>query len=58
MKLFTDMDLIQQEPISEKNYQIDILQVYLDKIYVVSADKQIAIYDQVSFAQVGQYGYP
>ena len=40
------------QTISEQPYQIDILKVFTDKIYVASAEKQISIYDLITFGQV------
>lgn len=52
MQLFCNDVGQQHTTITEFPFQVDILEVYHDRIYVVSAAKQISIFDMVTFKQV------
>ena len=52
MKLFCEDVGQQQAKITDQPFQIDILEVYLDRVYVVSAERQISIFDLITFEPI------
>jgi len=49
MQLFCDGVGQQQAKITEQPFQVDILEVYHDRVYVVSSERQISIFDLITF---------
>lgn len=50
MRVFTEpQNTLNQAPITDQPFAVEILKVHLHKIFVVSAERQISIYDQVTF---------
>ena len=53
MQLFCDeADIVQKAEVSEAPYQIDLLQVHNDRVYVASAEKQISVFNIATFTPV------
>lgn len=52
MKVFTTPEsLVHQALITDQAFSIEIIKNYNNKIFIVSAEKEITVYDQVSFRQ-------
>ena len=53
MRLFTDNFQNQQQvDVSEIPYQIDIMKIYGDRIYIASAEKVLSVYDLITFGHI------
>lgn len=52
MQLFCEDVGQQQSKISDMPFQIDILEVYHDRIYVVSSEKSISVFDLITYEPV------